>query len=663
MITHSFAAPHPPRPADGGAGERLLTRILADPQLPSLPALALQVLETAARPDCTVAEVTELISRDPALCGKVLKAVNSALYNLPHAVSSVSRAVGLLGLTSVRSLVLALSLSAVRVRGVGQSAVQEFWRSSVVGAVVALETALHLRRPFPEDDFVAGLLRDLGVLAFHQACPAEYPLLWQVAAGGPAAAQGEMERQAFGLDHAEVGARILECWRLPAGITQAIRCRHAGPDRLAALPPAVAERARLLAFADRAARLQRGAGPAGVAELKAYAREHYQLDEAALLRLLAPVDRKMAEFATVAQLDIGSGEAYTPLLAQAAEELVKLAVEASLSGLREREGKRQAEQEARRWQQAAHRLQRDAAHDALTGVLNRGGLQEALARKFRTARRSGALLGLVFVDLDDFKILNDRFGHPFGDQALKEVAAALCANVRDADVVARYGGDEFCVLFTHAAEDGLEALPRRLHEAINGRTVRHAGRIARVGVSVGAVTCFPAGMAGGPDELLAEADRAMYLSKKSGKNRLSLASLLAPADRAVLEEVRRRLFSVYLAEREGVHLPPGVQRRYAPVRGGMGGLARRLGWITPAQLRAVLLARRASRQPFDAAARAAGLLSRGELYSLRAVQQERPEELARRLVEVGALQPDRVRPVLDRYYAVVRRLTPLGESA
>ena len=645
------SSPDPVAGTERTTREALLARILADPQLPTLPAVALQVLEKASRLDCKTEELTEIISQDPALCGKVLKVVNSALYNLPRPVSSLGRAVGLMGLNAVRSLVLALSLPAVQARGPKQPLLQEFWRASVAGAVVARDLAVRLRWPCPEDDFVAGLLRDLGILILLQTFPENYPVLVRQAAEGPSSLQCDLERQAFGLDHAEVSACLLSDWRLPAELTEPIRHHHA--PAADAVPQAWAGRAALLSFADLVARLQSGASPVLAREVRELAEKHYQLDERQLAEFLGPVARKASEFAAIAQLDIGACEDYSRLLVQAAEALVKLTVESSLDGLRVREQKQQAEQEARRLRQVALR-------DALTGAYNRGFFEDDLRVKFRRAQRRCTILGLVFLDLDGFKQLNDTFGHPFGDRVLKEVTARLLGSVRGGDVVARYGGDEFCVLVENTNEEGLQVLAHRLWRAVNALTIRAGERIAGVGASVGSVACLPRAFSGSAQDLLAAADRAMYQAKGTGRNRITSVSLFHPEDRAFLYEISRRLFSAYLSSREGVRLPELPLPRTTNRFGTPGRLVRRLGWVGRKQLRAILLEQRRSRRPFEEVALTLGLLSPAELLSLLSIQQERPEELAQHLVGRDVLDESAARACVQRYYRVVRLLAPLS---
>jgi GGDEF domain-containing protein len=107
--------------------------------------------------------------------------------------------------------------------------------------------------------------------------------------------------------------------------------------------------------------------------------------------------------------------------------------------LRILEQKQQVEKEKQHWRDEAHRLTHEVLRDPLTDVYNRSCLEKELALRFRRARRRGTVLGLIFLDLDEFKSVNDRFGHLFGDRVLKETADSLCAAVRHGDIVARYG--------------------------------------------------------------------------------------------------------------------------------------------------------------------------------------------------------------------------------
>jgi diguanylate cyclase (GGDEF)-like protein len=163
------------------------------------------------------------------------------------------------------------------------------------------------------------------------------------------------------------------------------------------------------------------------------------------------------------------------------------------------------------------KLERDAYHDILTGLPNRSLLLERLERELRRSARKGFCVGLLFIDLDDFKPINDEFGHAVGDQVLVEVSKRMSGSVRDFDTVARLGGDEFVVLLTElSGEEELRGFAQRLLGVIT-EPLRIDGRELKVGGSVGA-SISSAGEILDAAELLRTADWAMYAAKSGGKN-------------------------------------------------------------------------------------------------------------------------------------------------
>ncbi len=164
-------------------------------------------------------------------------------------------------------------------------------------------------------------------------------------------------------------------------------------------------------------------------------------------------------------------------------------------------------------------LERMALTDPLTRVGNRRYLEASLRARLDELRRYGWALGLLFVDVDEFKGVNDRLGHAVGDEVLRTVAGTLVYSSRTVDVVGRWGGDEFIILMRSLDLEGLEDAAQRLRSLVGTSHVRDGGRSVGVTVSIGGTTA----QAGDTMEsVVARADRLMYTSKRSGGDRVTV---------------------------------------------------------------------------------------------------------------------------------------------
>ena len=161
--------------------------------------------------------------------------------------------------------------------------------------------------------------------------------------------------------------------------------------------------------------------------------------------------------------------------------------------------------------------------DPLTGTLNRRGFERELKRSLAYVKRYGATAAMIYLDLDDFKPVNDRHGHAAGDAVLKAVAAALSSRVRASDVVARIGGDEFAVLLWNISEQDACAKAAALEAAAYAAPVVWGRSTLAVGASAGVTFCGPTDAAG---EVLARADAAMYARKAERRGRRGSARRL-----------------------------------------------------------------------------------------------------------------------------------------
>jgi diguanylate cyclase (GGDEF)-like protein/PAS domain S-box-containing protein len=168
----------------------------------------------------------------------------------------------------------------------------------------------------------------------------------------------------------------------------------------------------------------------------------------------------------------------------------------------------------------ADRARRDALTDDLTGLPNRRLFDAALAGRIENLARYGWRFGLLIVDIDHFKAINDEHGHIFGDRVLAGVAATIHGATRAGDVVARWGGEEFAVLVEASDEAGLIETAERLRALVAQSETRSDGIRIQVHVSVGGALALPEDTA---ESLFTRTDAAMYAAKHAGRNRVEIA--------------------------------------------------------------------------------------------------------------------------------------------
>jgi diguanylate cyclase (GGDEF)-like protein len=167
-------------------------------------------------------------------------------------------------------------------------------------------------------------------------------------------------------------------------------------------------------------------------------------------------------------------------------------------------------------------LHKLASNDALTGAMNRRSLEQEAARLLARCARTGEELGIMMIDVDHFKSINDRYGHPAGDEVLRRLAAVAQATIRSSDYFARYGGEEFCILLPSTSEKDARILAERLRHNYAELVMEFDGEVLCSTISIGVSGSSHAGLEFAL--LVAAADQAMYRAKQDGRNRVVLHS-------------------------------------------------------------------------------------------------------------------------------------------
>ena len=209
-------------------------------------------------------------------------------------------------------------------------------------------------------------------------------------------------------------------------------------------------------------------------------------------------------------------------------------------------------------QEAYLQLERIAYKDVLTELANRRQFDEVLEREWRRAIRDRTALSLIILDVDRFKMYNDAFGHPAGDDCLRSVARVVASAVRrPGDLAVRYGGEEFALILPVTQAEEAEKIAQRVRAAIEGLDLTHTGNVSCgrvVTASFGVSSAFP--MIGetvpAPQDLVAEADRFLYEAKRTGRNRVVSRASIGSGGRAALPSNEAdRLTALHMYERAG----------------------------------------------------------------------------------------------------------------
>jgi len=265
--------------------QALLDRIIASSRLPSMPAIALEVIDLVQYPDVDIDKLAATISNDPALASKILKTVNSSFYAQSRTIASIPQALVVMSLNSVRTLALGFTLTDNLRSDAAATAHFDhnyFWQRCLLSGTAARSIAARLSPVYGEEAFLAGLLHQLGVLVMYQTIGAAYDK-----AGSGAWRDGELllerEHEAFDLCHTVVGQTLAESWNLPPRLVDCLRW-YTDPD--AAQEESV-RIVRIVAIADFIATVFLGPDPGrALQRLQARAEEWFQIDAAGLESLI-----------------------------------------------------------------------------------------------------------------------------------------------------------------------------------------------------------------------------------------------------------------------------------------------------------------------------------------------------------------------------------------
>jgi len=482
----------------------LIGRIIASPQLPSLPVIAMQVLELTRREDVSVPEIATLIMTDSALASRILKTVNSPFYGLRKQISTVSAALVILGLQAANTLALGFSLiTNLKKNSDGSDPAFDytaFWKRSIYAAVGSRVIARKLNVLQQEEAFLAGLLANMGTLVLHRVLPEQFDPLFARAKGDDAVLN-RLCRETLEIDPPETSALLAEKWQLPPLLSRPIALQQIRGETDPTMKPLVeAVSAGVLVagvfVAEHSAR--------AIAEARAELAARFNFTPEEIESVLDQIGQSAREAATMMDVPIGQERSYQEILDEAQQAMIELSL--------------QSQKQVQAFQREVESLQVKVITDPLTGLANRTRFDEFLEEQFRRAFAHLRPLAVVFIDIDHFKRVNDVYGHQAGDDVLRLVGRVLRASVRNIDLVARYGGEEFAMVLTETDTCAAAVRAEAVRAKLAAEALAFDGKRIQVTLSAGVAGTDRLRVFNQAMQVTNAADRAVYAAKAAGRN-------------------------------------------------------------------------------------------------------------------------------------------------
>ncbi len=502
--------------------DELRQRVESLTYLPGSVAVAVKFVELGKDLDAGPAEYEKTISSDASLGTKILALANSSWYGVRNQVTKVLQAITLLGLANVRTLAISYCMASLHNRvKIPPEAAKRYWEASLCKGVAAKVFAHAIDGNLEDEAFLAGLFQDLALPVIHSVAGDELERILEDPASDTQRLL-HLERETFGVDHCEVGRWISAKLELPETYVDAVGFHHdceclqkflesdalASAVRLAALFPHGSKH-WCRSDVDKVVELLSSHGSGGptseetfLAAVQKEFEELYGFFEGG-----EPPQLRLQELCAEASEEIADGT--TRLVGQVRDLMNETAKAGELMNSISPEHQQPAEQ---------------GRQDALTGVLNRGAFLEEAVKQLTTVSRHGVPFVMVYLDLDEFKQTNDRYGRHFGDFTLRELASRIRERIRSKDLLGRTGGDEFVLLLTDINPDRaytiLDAILRGIREQpyVKGKVASTQSARAGVLCADGSESAYDA------EELVTQASALADKAKRSGPGQMCMQS-------------------------------------------------------------------------------------------------------------------------------------------
>ncbi len=493
--------------------------------LPSPPDVAKQIIQLATHSELNADCLSDVISTDPALTSKFLRIVNSAMYATSKEVGSIKHAIVIMGTNAATSLALSFSLiDTMRHQIGGGLDYRLYWRRALLSGTAARVIGETVGEADLEELFLAGQLQDIGMLVLDKIEPGFYCGLNQ--------GQYEQEKvilfeqKSYEVDHSYIGGLLLRKWNFPERTCLAVESSH---DSLKLVNNvSVTKFVHCVGLSGHIADLFLNRNESmDHSRIAKVAYKCLQLEKKKIQEILKRMSVIIPDIESMFSTSLVRSGEIQGILEKASDVMVvrNLQAQKTIDDL----------QTATISLEARTRVLEDISRrDPLTGLYNRRHFEAVLAAYFEEAVNNGYPLSIAFLNLDNFKNVNDIYGYAAGDQVLMSAAHMIKRSLRNSDFIARYCGEEFVVILPDSAERVAVEICERIQNSFREQSHKLSqGWDVPLTISIGIATNTDGRQFENVGEMLNAADSAVYEAKDSGHDncQVYLTKQMAPVAR------------------------------------------------------------------------------------------------------------------------------------
>lgn len=487
-------------------------------KLPSMPSSAFNIMQMVLDPEISLEILSKGIEQDIALSTKIIQLVNTPRFATSQSILDLKHAVVVLGLRTIKNLALSLCVMDSLKGALEEDIYNTIFNLSICNATTTQLLSTENKLDNVNDSFFCGLVQYFGLFVLADVMKERYGELYQESLDKGLRFTTVLEENIH-VKHNEIGYNLARKWRLPQRVCDTLKYQET--ERLSSITEASESDIKIfetIQLSMLATEIFISPGKAlNIEKFKASYQKFYNSEPSKAEKKLTRLGRKINDALAKMSIDLPTQTSYTAVLKEANKELSSINFKYEAMYHEVNLVNEQLSVANKKLKGKNKQLMQVAAYDFLTGLHNRARFEKELKVYLSLSQRRNHPMAIIFIDIDNFKAINDEQGSPIGDELLSLAAKKIVECCRDDESVARIGGDAFGIILPNLkTEQDPSYLAERILKTFQGSFTLNNTVIKGVTPSLG-IACFPfAGTS--VQQLIKSANAALACVKKAGKN-------------------------------------------------------------------------------------------------------------------------------------------------